>query len=191
MSPSAQPLSMRITRAVIIIFGLTVAAAPLYAVTGYSSVRNLISELGAQNTPHNYVMVIAFVAFGSGVAFDGLRSFDRALGPFVAFGVFMAAAGLFGHKPAAADVPYVPWVHAAHSVLATCAGVSITAAFVWQAIRQSAPVRRVVAAVLAILCCVLPLAMLALPSVQGAIQRLMYSLIFAWLWFYYPRSARA
>jgi hypothetical protein len=157
-------------------------------VPGYSAVGNLISELAAQNTPRNVFMSVAFVALGVGIAADGLRAFAVAQAPFIAFGVFMALAGLFGHRPITSGVPYAEWAHTAHSTLASAAGICITVAFVWQAVRQTSLVRRAVAAALAVLCLVLPLAMLSFPDVQGAIQRLMYLLIFTWLGLHYPRS---
>lgn len=185
---STKTLNMISTRAGIVLFVLAVAAGPLYTVPGYSAVGNLISELAAQNTPRNILMSGAFVALGVGIAVDGLRPFAPAQAPFIGFGVFMALAGLFGHRPISSGVPYAEWVHTAHSALATAAGISITVAFVWQAVRQPSLVRRAVAAALAVLCLVLPLTMLSFPAVQGAVQRLMYLLVFTWLWLHYPRS---
>jgi hypothetical membrane protein len=185
---STTKLKMISTRVGIVLFVLAVAAGPLYTVPGYSAVGNLISELAAQNTPRNILMSGAFVALGVGIAVDGLRPFAAAQAPIIGFGVFMALAGLFGHRPISAGVPYVEWAHAAHSALATAAGTSITVAFVWQAVRQPWWVRRAVAAALAVLCLVLPLTMLSFPAVQGAVQRLMYLLMFTWLWLHYPRS---
>jgi hypothetical membrane protein len=173
-----------------VIFVLVVAAGPLYTAPGYSAVANLISELAAQNTPRNFLMSGAFMALGAGIVVDGLRPFSRARAPFVAFGIFMALAGLFGHRPITAGVSHVEWVHGVHSALGTAAGIAITIAFAWQALRQPTPAGRIVAGVLAVLCFALPLAMLSFPAVQGAIQRLMYLLAFAWLWLFYPGQLR-
>jgi len=178
------------TRAGIAAFAIAVVAGPAYTVPGYSHVAHVVSELAAQNTPGNVLMSIAFVALGAGIVVDGLRAFSPRLVPFVAFGAFMALAGLFGHRPIGADVPYLPWVDATHSALASAAGVSITVAMGWQALRPRPPAQRAIAAGLAVLCLALPLAMLALPAVQGAIQRAMYALVFAWLWVFHPARAR-
>ena len=178
------------TRAGVAAFTLAVLAGPAYTVDGYSHVRNVVSELAAQNTPGNVAMSIAFVALGAGIAADGVRAYTPRLAPFIAFGVFMALAGLFGHRPIGAGVPYLPWVDAAHSALASAAGVSITVATGWQALRPRPAAQRALAAALAVLCLALPLAMLALPAWQGAIQRAMYAMIFAWLWVFHPAKAR-
>ena len=43
---------------------------------------------------------------------------------------------------------------------------------------------------LALACMGLPLLMLALPAWQGAVQRVMYLLVFGWLFAFYPRGLR-
>jgi hypothetical protein len=182
---------MRLTRIGIATFAFAVVAGPLYTSQGYSVVGNLISELAAQNTPRNFIMAGAFVALGAAVVADGTRAFHRSLAPFVAFGFFIGLAGLFGHKPIDPELPYLPWAHTVHGALATAAGISISVAFILQAVRPSPPAPRVVAAILAVVCFALPMAMLWLPAVQGAIQRAMYLLVFAWLWHYYPHATHA
>lgn len=183
--------SMNKTRAAIAFFVVVVALGPLYTAAGYSAASNVISELAAQNTPRNWLMSAAFVALGAAVAFDGARVFRWPLAPFIAFGVAFAAAGLAGHRPITDGVAFVPWVDAVHSVLATLCGVALTVGFGWQAVRAASLARRLQAVVLAAACVGLPLLMLANPQVQGAIQRVMYLGVFAWLWAYYPGRADA
>jgi hypothetical membrane protein len=182
---------MGLTRIGIAIFALAVIAGPLYTVHGYSAVGNLISELAAQNTPWNFLMGAAFVAVGAAIVADGARTSQRALVPFMTFGFFMALAGVFGHKPIDPTVPQTAWAHTVHGALGTAAGISLSVAFAWQAFRQTGRAQRLVAATLAVLCFALPMAMLSLPEFQGAIQRAMYLLVFAWLWQYYPRLAQS
>ena len=182
---------MRYTRFGISLFTLAVVAGPLYTVPEYSAVRNLVSELAAQNAPRNWLMSTAFIVLGACIAADGAKRFARHLVPFMAFGLFMALAGLFGHKPINPDAAYVAWVHSAHSALATVAGVSITLALAWQAFRQPLPAQRAIAGALAVVCLALPLTMLWFPPLQGLVQRTMYALIFAWLWLNYPEKTHA
>lgn len=182
---------MEITRIAIVMFVLAVVLGPLYSVGGYSAVSNVISELAAQRTPHNYIMASAFLALGAAVVAQGVSAFRRPLLPFVVFGVSFGAAGLFGHKPIVPDVPYSVWVDAAHSALATVSGVSLTVGFLWQAFVARVQWYRWLSAALALACVGMPLLMLRLPHYQGLVQRVMYLLVFAWLWVYYPRRAHA
>jgi hypothetical protein len=174
------------TRAGLLLFSAAVLAGPWYTVDGYSVVRNVVSELGAQHTPNSLVMVAGFLALGGGIVADGLRNFQRMAVPFIAFGVFMGLAGLFAHKPLDPSVPFTEALHAAHSVLASLAGVSVTVGLIWYGVRVGRSWRRTVALALAALCVALPLAMLAFPAYQGLIQRVMYLLIFAWVWVFFP-----
>ena len=177
---------MRLTRIGIIIFAAATAAGPWYTVDGYNQIRNVISILGAQNTTNSSVMVAGFVALGLGIIVDGVRRFSKPVLPFMAFGLCMGLAGVLAHKPLSPDVDFSEFAHQAHSALATLGGISITVGLVWQAARQSSFRSRAVAIVLAALCLGLPLCMLAFPEIQGLIQRLMYLLMFTWLWVYYP-----
>jgi hypothetical membrane protein len=177
---------MYLTRAGIVMFSAAALAGPWYTADGYNVVSNLVSELAAQRTKNNFVMVAGFLSLGLALIADGLRRFQAPAIPFMAFGLFMALAGLFGHKPMTPSLPYSELTHTAHSILASLAGISITVALVWHAARAEPRWRRVVALTLAILCMALPLAMLGLPEFQGLIQRLMYLLVFLWLWRFYP-----
>jgi len=175
-----------LTRAGILLFSAAVLAGPWYTVEGYSVVRNVVSELGAQHTPNNLVMVSGFLALGICLVADGVRNFQRMAVPFIAFGVFMGLAGVFAHKPLDPNVPFTEAAHVAHSILASLAGFSVTIGLIWYAVRARGFWRRTAAFALAALCVVLPLVMLTFPEFQGLIQRFMYLLIFAWLWLFFP-----
>ncbi|MGI9535971.1 MAG: hypothetical protein ACR2PB_02795, partial [Desulfocapsaceae bacterium] len=66
---------LSLTRTGIAIFTMAVVLGPLYTVSEYSVVSNLISELGAQHTQNNFIMFIAFILLGGCIAIDGLRPF--------------------------------------------------------------------------------------------------------------------
>jgi hypothetical protein len=177
---------MNLTRTGILVFAAAALAGPWYTVEGYSSVSNLISQLGAQKTQNNFIMVAAFLALGIGIVADGIRRFRKPVLPFIAFGIFMALAGLLAHKPISTSGEYSEVAHQAHSALATLAGISITVGLLWQAVLAFTFRSRAIIIILAVLCLALPICMLAFQEFQGLIQRLMYLLIFAWLWIYFP-----
>ena len=174
------------TRIGILIFTMAALAGPRHTVEGYSPVSNVISQLGAQNTPNNLIMVAGFLAFGVGIVADGIRRFSKPLLPFIAFGLFMGLAGLLAHKPISPAAPFSESVHQVHSLLATLAGISITVGLLWQVALVPTFRSRAIAITLATLCVVLPLCMLAIQDVQGLIQRIMYFFVFVWFWVYYP-----
>jgi hypothetical membrane protein len=182
---------MGFTRLGVLLFVALAALGPLYTAPGYSPVANVISELAAQSTPGNYIMSAGFLALGAGVATDGFRPWRVSHTPYIAFGVFFAAAGLFGHRPITPSVPYDTTLDAVHSALATLSGISLTIGFIWQGIRGHTTQDRALALLLAALCMILPLLMFSTPEWQGLVQRCMYLAVFAWLWVFYPSRTHA
>lgn len=176
-----------LSRFCIAIFALAVVLGPLYTVADYSVVANLISELGAQHTKNNFIMITAFILLGAGIAIDGIIRFKLSLLPFILFGVTMASVGVFPHKPIDAALGYNATHHNIHGILASVAGTFITIGFIWQGFLARGR-QRIVCFYMATVALVLPILMLNFPSLQGIIQRLMYLQILGWIWMKYPRS---
>jgi hypothetical membrane protein len=173
---------MNLTRIGIIIFMIAALTGPMYTVEGYSSVRNVISELGAQNTPYSWIMILGFLALGLGIIAGCIQAFNKSIIPFILFGLFMALAGFFPHKPVNPDIEYNKFLHQAHSMLATLAGISISVGLLWRAVLATSTFGRIIPLILGVICFALPMSMIAFPDYQGLIQRIMYLLIFIWLW---------
>jgi hypothetical protein len=175
-----------LTRVVIALFTLAVVFGPLYTVSEYSAVANLISELGAQHTQNNFIMVFAFALLGAGIVIDGMRTFRAVSLPFILFGVAMAIVGMFPHKPIDTSLIYNPTDHNIHGIIASAAGTFITIGFVWQGFRTHGR-QRIICFYMALVAIVFPLLMLNFPNLQGAVQRIMYLQILGWLWLKYPK----
>jgi hypothetical protein len=176
-----------LSRLGIAVFALAVVLGPIYTVADYSVVRNLISELGAQHTQNNFIMVIAFILLGAGIAIDGIKTFKLSFVPFILFGVTMANVGLFPHKPIDAALNYSSTLHNLHGILASVAGTFITIGFIWQGFLARGK-QRMVCFYMALVAIVFPILMLNFPNLQGIVQRLMYLQILGWIWMKYPRS---
>lgn len=176
---------LTLTRAGIAIFALAVVWGPLYTVAEYSAVTNLISELGAQNTRNNFIMIVAFAILGGSIAIDGIRTFRLALLPFILFGAAMAIVGMFPHKPLDTTLNFNSTFHNIHGIIASFAGTVITVGFIWQGFRNNGRYR-IVYFYLAAVATVFPILMLNIPAFQGVIQRLMYLQILGWFWMKYP-----
>jgi hypothetical membrane protein len=171
----------RVSAVAVLAFTAIVLAGPIYAVDGYSAVSHLISELGAQKTQNNFIMIAGFLILGTGIIISSLTNMSFAMVPFILFGIFMSSAGMFPHRPVDTALEYNATFHALHSASATLAGISLAAGFVWQGILSRTAVSRAVCLYLATACIVFPLLMLALPGYQGIIQRLMYLQFFLWI----------
>ena len=173
------------TKVGIIVFILAVLLGPLYTVNGYSIVTNLVSELGAQHTPNNFIMICAFITLGMGIVIDGVRMFQTPLLPFILFGVAMVIVGIFPHKPLDASQSFNIMYHNLHGIVASIAGTAITVGFIWQGFRTRGG-QRVICFYMALIATILPILMLSISGYKGIIQRVMYLHILGWLWLKYP-----
>ena len=174
-----------LTQAGILAFALAVIFGPLYTVDEYSVVSNLISELGAQHTQNNFIMIGAFIALGGGILFDSLKRFHVSLLPFILFGLFMAIVGVFPHKPLNPSLNFNEMYHSLHGIIASVAGTLITVGLIWQGFRTNG-VHRIICFYMAAVCLIFPVLMLSFPNYQGIIQRVMYIQVLGWLWVRYP-----
>lgn len=183
LSPSGM-----MTKIGIIIFSIAILAGPFYSVPEYRLVSNTISELGAQQTPHNFFAIFGFLAFGLGIVLDWVRQPSRQTLPFMLFGLSMMIAGIFPHKPLGIGTPYNEVVDSIHSGAATLGGLFITLGFLTESVRTTSNKRRVITLALATLCFFLPLGMFSLPNLQGILQRIMFASVFLWFWFFFPEQ---
>lgn len=172
----------------IILFGLAIILGPLYTVENYSLLSNTISELAAQKTPNNFIAILGFIAFGSGIIIEWMRQPSKITLPFLFFGIFMILAGLLPHKPIDPSLPYSITTDQLHSLMASASGIAITIGFLWSGIRSQGAKVRVFNLYMVIICVILPLIMVATPEYQGITQRLMYFQVFIWFWFFYPKQ---
>ena len=175
-----------LTRIGISLFAVAVVLGPLYTVPDYSTVSNLISELGAQHTQNNVIMISAFVILGATIALDGIKRFQLPALPFICFGLAMGVVGVFPHKPIDVSVAYNPTYHNLHGIIASVAGTALTIGFIWQGVRMRGG-QRLICFYLALVSVLFPVLMLSFPEYQGFIQRLMYIQVLGWLWVKYPK----
>ena len=169
------------TRVGILVFAVAVLLGPLYSVGEYSTVTNLISELGAQHTPNNFIMICAFIALGGGIVLDGGRRFQVPSLPFILFGLAMAIVGIFPHKPLDSSQSFNAMYHNLHGIMASIAGTAITVGLIWQGFRTHGR-QRFICFYMAMIAIIFPILMLSIPSYQGIIQRVMYLHVLGWIW---------
>jgi hypothetical protein len=158
---------------------------------GYDWVSQTTSESGAQALVGAWVARLGFLTFGLAVLLLGTQARDvwwrGALWLHMGFGVALTATAAFSHRPWLADVPFDALEDTLHSIAATGMGFAfaggVVARFV-QRRRQRTPAAGLdVVAILA--ATLLPLAMWAIPSRDGLLQRTMMLVAYVW----YAREA--
>lgn len=153
---------IRPTRVGIIVFSLAVLLGPLYTAEEYSIISDLVSELGAQHTPNNFIMICAFITFGVGIVLDGVRMFQIPLLPFILFGLAMAIVEVFPHKPLDSSQGFSVIYHDLHGIVASIVDVAITVGFIWQGFRSGR--QRINCFYMALVATIFPILMLSIPE---------------------------
>ncbi len=186
---------------------VALAIAPLLMPPSYSWVANTTSESAAQGTEGAWLARLGFLLFGLSVV--GLAVTARAWwGPWAAglhfaFGALLTATAAFATRPWT-GAPFDATEDALHSATATAMGFAFAFGVVAAAIRRGRlggagghgvrlgrlggggghGVRHVAARVADVTAVAasfaLPLAMSALPAVDGVLQRLMFVIAYVW-----------
>ena len=163
-----------------------VALAPAAVAESYSSIENTISESAAQGVDGAWVGRSGFLLFGFAVLATTRWAGGR-WGPVATACHLVFAAGQFAVAAFAAR----SWVDAAefdrvedslHSIAATVIGVTFSVGVVAAAIRRRPRSWPALApdAVAVLSATALPLVMLATPTFDGAVQRVMFATAYLW-----------
>jgi hypothetical protein len=171
-------------------FVLAAAVAPFVSHPAYSSLTHTVSELAGQSMPHAWIMRTGFVAFGGAVlavALAGLRGMPSVNGALCLLAAGMIGSAVWSHVP----IPEVGGGSRTqddlHTLAASLMGVGFAAACAARAwIRWAGPPEagsRIDWSSLAGLAItvVVPLLMVQLPSLAGALQRGMFAFSFVWI----------
>jgi hypothetical protein len=181
---------MALIAAFVAFFGAMIVG-PWFSDPRYSSLSHVVSELAGQNMPGAWIMRAGFVAYGLGILAVSLPRLGTAPlreGPVVVFGLAFFAVAFWSHVHI---VPEQGGDLAEDELHSLAAGVMGTAFGLACAARLFLPGGRIgdlfgwiglIASV------ALPLAMLANPGVDGAIQRVMFAISAVWLWRAYAKD---
>jgi hypothetical membrane protein len=157
---------------------------PLWSFSGYSIIKNTTSHLGAQGSPHAWIMNLTFIAIGLATFFAvtlKVRSYPFHVLVIGIFSASLVGTGLFRHEPLVGGVPTNETQAILHSFFATVTGVAFAIFTVSFAFISTARRDRILAIAEAILATGLSIAMTARPDSMGLSQRTIFFVTFAWL----------
>jgi hypothetical protein len=162
------------------------ALAPALMPAGYSSISRTTSEAAAQGLDGAWLGRLGFLLFGLAVlllADIRRHAWGRwGTGLHIGFGALMAAAAAFSNRPWVPGRTGDPAEDLLHSVAATGMGLAFAAGVVAVAVRRSRlpRLRRALDGVAVAASVGIPLAMTAVPSIDGLLQRLMFAIAYTW-----------
>ena len=177
--------------AALILAALGVIFTPLAMDSGYSWLRNSISETGGQNVPNAWLGRSTLFLSGIGVLLVTLlkkRFWNRtATFAMILFGVMWCLTSFFSAKSWMQGVPFNEAESITHSVLASAMAIVVLGALAVSFRRSNvSKMDRTLAFLLACAATFLPLASLLIPDLAGLFQRIM----FLYTYFWFIREAR-
>jgi len=165
-------------------FLLVSTGLAFFSFDGYSLLSNTTSHLGAQGSPHAWLMNLVFVCLGLMaflVTFATHIRFHQVLGAF--FGLSLILTAYFPHAPLVSGLPANLLHDHWHSVFASTTGFSFTILAAGHAFLSRGR-QRVIAILLVVIATLIPLGMIVMQAYIGLFQRLMFVSAFGWLFFF-------
>ena len=169
--------------AILVLFILVSTILPFFSFEGYSIVSNTTSHLGAQGSPHAWIMNMTFIILGvRSIQFTSRNSeITIAIFGFV-FGLSLMLTGVFRNAPLIEGISIDALSDTMHFIFATTTGFSFTlmafASFFTTKTKQ-----RWIALLLVVIATIVPLTMMVYPSIMGIAQRFMFISSFTWIFF--------
>ena len=156
---------------------------PLYSFEGYQIIKHTTSHLGAQGSPHAWMMNLVFIGLGllsfykvSQTKFIYIQLFGSV------FSISLMLTGIFRHAPLT-DISHMNQLHdTLHSVFATSTGFSFVILLFGYGFMSQHKIRYLSWG-LAMISTLLSYAMFQFPEVMGLLQRIMFIFAFLYLFF--------
>lgn len=175
--------------AAVVVIVAAILLAHAVAPPSYQWARNTISELGAQGYSNSWIMRSGFIVFGAllaiGAAVGAMHSVRENWPQFFIglYGAGVLLSGVFSTAPLVQGVAYSSREASFHSAMATAAGIAISGGMVAMLIADKQPRRKMAHLIALVATMLLSAAFGVLDPIAGVIQRLLYSVGFAWLVF--------
>jgi len=180
---------MKAYTAAVIWISLAIVVAHALAPPAYLWTEHTISHLAAQGYERAWIMRLGFISFGALVLIATIarvRRSPRAAWPHALVGLYALAvliSGIFSTSPFSPGVAYSHREASIHSVMATLAGIALSAAMLSSALVEQTSRRRRIHLSALVLTMLLSSAFGISASAPGIIQRGLYLVGFAWLVF--------
>lgn len=169
---------------VYIFFILVTTGLPFYSFEGYSILSNTTSHLGAQGSPHAWLMNLVFWCLGVMailITYVSRIRFHQIVGAL--FGISLILTGVFPHAPLVDSVLADQLQDQLHSIFASTTGFSFTFLAIGHGFMSKGR-QRSGGITMAFIATLISLGMMMFPPLMGLLQRVMFVCTFGWLFFY-------
>ena len=173
-----------ILEAAYILMLLTMFILPLFSVTGYSLIRNTLSDLGAQSAPNAWIMNSVFVSLAAGSVIAGWEYFEGFMLQriiLVQLGISLILMAFFNHAPVIPDVKFNIREDGWHAYFECTAIFSFIILCLTTSFIVERPHKRLLARTTGISVIFLSFLMSETGQLAGVWQRLMFIISFGWM----------
>lgn len=167
----------------LVAFVLLSTGVAFFSFDGYSLLSNTTSHLGAQGSPHAWVMNLVFLGMGATaiwITYATRIRYDQVIGGV--FGGSLMVTAVFRHAPLMAGKPADVLQDQLHSIVASATGLSFILLAMGHGV-MSAGRQRTGGFALAAFATLISVCMAAFPSIAGLLQRVLFVVAFGWLFF--------
>ncbi len=172
-------------------YGMMILAAfllPFFSDPEYLMLENTLSELGAQNTPNNWIMNFIFILLGLITFINGFKvldGFQLQVLVLLIFCVSLVLTAMFMHAPIDRGVVYDSFQNEMHSVFSTITGISfctycLVVSFITRWKKQ-----KLLAISVGILVFIVSYLMVVHSDYRGLYERGVYIIAFGWILYSY------
>jgi len=175
---------------------IAIILAHLVAPVAYVWSTNSISQLAGQGYPLAWIMRAGFIGFGVLVQIIGIRRMRTSDArwfreiPIMLYGLSILLSGLYSTSPFIEGLAYSEAEARLHALLATAAGLALSAAMLLFALTDPPSSRKALHTAALVLTMLLSFLFGALPEAAGLIQRALWLVGFSWLIFLRVASTR-
>lgn len=169
---------------VYILMILTGFILPFFSDPQYVISKNTLSELGAQNTPNNWIMNFVFILLGFITFINGFKVVGKHRVQIFALLVFCLSfilTGIFMHAPIDRGVVYDSFQNEMHSVFSTITGISFCTYCLVVSFIIRWKYQKIMAISVGIIALIVSYLMVVHSDYRGLYQRGIFIMAFGWI----------
>ncbi|AXT51068.1 DUF998 domain-containing protein [Aquimarina sp. BL5] len=169
---------------VYILMILTGFILPFFSDPDYLISENTLSELGAQNTPNNWIMNFVFILLGFITFINGFKVVGKHRVQIFALFIFCLSfvlTGIFMHAPIDRGVVYDSFQNEMHSVFSTITGISFCTYCLVVSFIIRWRYQKIMAISVGIIALIVSYLMIVHSDYRGLYQRGIFIMAFGWI----------
>ena len=173
-----------------LIMVLSIFILPFFSAPSYSIVQNTLSELGAQNTPNNWIINLIFMSLSVFTAINGikvLKGFPFQIILLLLFTISLFITAVYLHAPINHKIPFNSNENEIHSIFSTTTGIMFCTFCVAISFIVKTKQQIVLSLIIGIIALILSYSMFVHSDYRGLYQRGIFISVFGWFLYVFKK----